>query len=444
VHFAEAQNLHSRPERPPRPALLLHGIGRRRASRWLLRAQRPDTHQERSAEQSQHPRAFHFFFSSSVPNSGNPAAETHSVVCGNRNAFGCPSSPTSKSTCIKSAARSSFTVNPSALRAPRCICTRTTVASSSIPGKLPGKTVKSPASLAATIVSPNSGPAGVVLFMFTACAEFTPDGVLPFLFSCRQLTQLTAAKTTAAAASAQPANTAARCAFTVLCRVRNSCRSRISTRAGASASCVSAPTACKSARNVCQFSCNAAQRAHERRCSRAALSTGSSSCIVCRSSPASSNSSHVIAASPAKLSPARARALRCVPQHLQLRQQERPPAVQPRTNRAHWTIQQPRRFVVTQFFQPAQHHRFAKLHGQLQYRCANLFPPLANFRPLGRRHRLKCLASLPYGIFVEFFVQQFPRRPLQMFHHAIARNAIQKRPQCAPLRIELFRLSNQG
>src|SRR5208337_1615970 len=326
----------------------------------------------------------------------------------------------------------------------RCICTRTTVASSSMPGKLPGNSVNSPASFAATIASPSSGPAGVVLFMLTPCAELTADGVLPFPYSCRQLAQLTAATTTAAAASVQPAYTAARRAFTVLCRVWNSCRSRISTRAGASASCVSVPTACKSARKVCQFSCNAAQRAHERRCSRAALSTGSSPCIVSRSSPASSNSSHVIAASPAKLSPARARALRCVPQHLQLRQQERPPAVQPRTNRAHWTIQQPRRFVVTQFFQPAQHHRFAKLHGQLQYRCANLFPPLANFRPLDRRHRLKCLASLPYDIFHEFFVQPFPRRPLQMFHHAIARNAIQKRPQRTPLRIELFRLSNQG
>src|SRR5260370_40328493 len=80
-------------------------------------------------------------------------------------------------------------------------------------------------------------------------AEFVTLGVdlssfgSSFGLPLRQFIQLNAPTNTAAAASAHAATTAVRRTFNVTCRVRNSWRKRISTRAGACAMAVSSANA---------------------------------------------------------------------------------------------------------------------------------------------------------------------------------------------------------
>src|SRR5580692_8816064 len=120
------------------------------------------------------------------------------------------------------------------------------MASSRVPGMVPGSSVKSPESLDAIKVSPNSGPAQATRFaaalvlavfeMFAAGNE--PLRATNLFFSIFQLTQEKVPSSTAAAAKPQPANAATRYDLIVLCLVRNSCRKRISTRDAVSASLV--------------------------------------------------------------------------------------------------------------------------------------------------------------------------------------------------------------
>src|SRR5260370_804870 len=87
-----------------------------------------------------------------------------------------------------------------------------------------------------------------------SCFDASSRGVL-----C-QLRQLTTPASTVAAASAHPRATAVRWTLSVTCCVRNSCRKRISTRAGACARAVSTANARNSTLAACQESCSAAHR----------------------------------------------------------------------------------------------------------------------------------------------------------------------------------------
>ena len=150
----------------------------------------------------------------------------------------------------------------------------------------------------------------------------------------------------------------------VLCFVRNSCRSRISTREGACLSWSCNPIPCSSSRSSCQFRSNAA---HSEQC----------------------NSAHVrLAASPIapfvercqleffarhdiflrNCLPAGDGAFRRFPQNLQFRKQQSSSPVNPRANCADRTIEHTRCIFVAHLFEQTEHHRFAKLGWQLHHR----------------------------------------------------------------------------
>src|SRR6267142_1326803 len=397
------------------------------------------------------------------PERGAPCPRNH--YCGSLTAWGNPSFPTSKSTWIHSPARSSFTGRPSAPSAPRCIRTRTMAASSASAGKTPGSRVKLFNSLSATSVSnesdfaePCCGPIAsfskfaLLVFALPFCAAASAGfcgaprcRAASSFWLFRQLPQLTAPISSAAAASAHAAITATRRVFVAPYCTRNSCRKRISTRPGASALAVASARACSSMRAACQESCSAAHRGHTLACSRAAArSLSLSEASRSASNPMASNSSHFISHFHFSSSSRHARAPRHVAQHLELRQQQRAPAVQPRSNRPHRTSGRLRRFFVAQLLQFAQHHRFAKLGRQLQHCGANLLHPLARFRPGSRSHQILQHNSRAASVLVLLFQRNFPRQSLQMLHHAVSRNSVQVSAKRSAARIVFLRGAHQS
>src|SRR6266481_939769 len=469
VHSLEAQQFNPLAHRRSHEFVtgsysLEHHVSARMARRRLLRPRESSAHNQRHAESQTHAYSLiHSSFPSFLPNFQNFFVPLY--CCGNRTACGSPSSPTSKSTWIHSPARSSFTGRPSAPSAPRCIRTRTIAASSASADKAPGSRVKFRNSLSATSVpaesefaEPSCGTwrsffkfASFVFapaFCAGASAEFCGATRCLAASSCwlfRQLLQLTALAKTAAAASAHAAITATRCVFIVPCCVRNSCRKRISTRAGVSAAAVESAKACSSTRAACQESCSAAQREHTLACSRAAAPSSSlSDASRSAPSPMASNSSHFIAHFHFSSSSRHARAPRHVAQHLKLRQQQRAPAMQPRSNRPDRTSGRLRRFFVAQLFQFAQHHRFAKLRRQFQHRGANLLHPLARFRPSCRSRRIPQYNSRAASVLVFLFQRNFPRQSLQMLHHAVSRNSVQVSAKRSAARIVFLRSAHQS
>src|SRR2546425_1071661 len=317
VHSLEAQQFdtvaHRRRHEVAAGPASVHDVSVRRWRRWrFLRSRQPGAHYQRAAKNQAHDQsAIHCSFSSSLPNSQNFFVPLY--CCGSLTACGNPSFPTRRSTWIHSPARSSFTGRPSAPSELRCMRTRKIAASAVSAGKVPGNSVKSFNSLSAISVSDsaasgcwtatapcNSAPVlGTEFVLFPA--EFVTLGVdfkwfaISFELSLRQFIQLTAPTNTAAAASAHAAITAVRRTFNVTCRVRNSWRKRISTRAGACAMAVSSANARSSTPAACQESCNAAQREQGLACSRAAARSASlNEESRSASNPIASNSSHVI------------------------------------------------------------------------------------------------------------------------------------------------------
>src|ERR1700687_276680 len=385
---------------------------------------------------------------------------------GNLTASGNPSFPTRRSTWIHSPARSSFTGKPNAPRAPRWMRTRKISASPVSAGKAPGSSVKSLISLSAISVPDSaesefrtaaalctgvSWPVPAFALMAGVFAAVSGD-FRWFAVSSgplfRQFLQLTAAASTAAAASAHAAATATRRAFNVTCCVRNSWRKRISTRAGACTMAVSSASARSSTPAARQESCSAAHRAHVPACSRAATrSTSLNEASRSASNPIASNSSHVISCflcTAQNPSSPRARATGHVPKHFQLGHQQSTSAMQPRTNRPNRASGHLRRFLVTHFFQFAQHHRLAKLHGQFLHRGPHLRPAFAFFPPHRRRRRVLQNNSAARAVFVFYFERYFPRQSFQVFHHAVARHSVKERSERSACRVILFRSAHQG
>src|SRR5712664_600111 len=385
---------------------------------------------------------------------------------GNLTASGNPSFPTRRSTWIHSPARSSFTGKPSAPSAPRCMRTRKISASPVSASKAPGSNVKSLIALSAISVSDSAasdfgiaaalctGVSWFVMALTVFAAGFAAvSGDFSWLAvsSCpffRQFLQLTVPASTAAAASAHAATTAARRTFNVTCRVRNSWRKRISTRAGVCAMAVSSANERSSTPAACQESCNAAHRKHALACSRAATrSTSLNEASRSASNPMASKSSHVIsgflctAQSP---SSSRARAPRRVAKHFQFGHQQSPPAMQPRADRANRASSHLRRFLVTHFFQLAQHHGFAKLRGQFQHGSPHLLPAFAFFRPHCRRGRVLQYNPGAAAVFVFYFERYFPRQTFQVFHHPVARHSVKKSSKRSARGVILFRITHQG
>src|SRR6266851_8607279 len=341
--------------------------------------------------------------------------------------------------------------------------TRNISASPVSAAKAPGRNVKPLISLSAISVSASAASdcrtaaalcAGLSWFAmalelfaggFTAlCGDVRWFAVSSF----RQFLQLTAPASTAAAASAHAATTAARRTFNVTCCVRNSWRKRISTRAGACAIAVSSANARSSTPAARQESCSAAHREHVQACSRtAARSTSLNEASRSASNPIASNSSHVISCflcTAQSLSARRTRPPRHVAKHFQFGHQQSPSAMQPRTNRANRASRHLRRFLVTHFFQLAQHHGFAKLRGQFQHGSPHLLHAFAFFHPHRRRGRVPQTNSGAPPVVVFFLERNFARQTFQMFHHAVARHSVKKGSQRSARGVILFRIAHQG
>src|SRR5712664_485695 len=385
---------------------------------------------------------------------------------GNLTASGNPSFPTRRSTWIHSPARSSFTGKPSAPSAPRCMRTRKISASPVSASKAPGSNVKSLIALSAISVSDSAasdfgiaaalctGVSWFVMALTVFAAGFAAvSGDFSWLAvsSCpffRQFLQLTVPASTAAAASAHAATTAARRTFNVTCRVRNSWRKRISTRAGACAMVVSSANARSSTPAACQESCNAAQREQVPACSfAAARSAALNDASRSASNPIASNSSHVISCFlciTQNPSPRNARAPGHAAKYFQLGHQQCATAMQPRTNSANRASRHLRGFLVTHFFQLTKHYRFAKLHGQFLDRGPHLSQAFTFFRPNRWRQRNLQNNSAACAVLVFFFERNFPRQPFQVFHHAVARHSIKKGPERSARGVIFFRITHQG
>src|SRR5882762_4657999 len=397
------------------------------------------------------------------------ARRSRQYYCGSRTACGNPSSPTSKSTWIHSLASSSLTGKPSAPSAPRCRRTRRIAASPASVTTAPGKNVKPLSSFSATSVweaaapaeprcctapPPCTGATGLGTEFAVFPAEFVTLGVdfssfgISFGLPLRQFIQLTAPTNTAAAASAHAAITAVRRTFNVTCRVRNSWRKRISTRAGACAMAVSSANAPSSTPAACQESCNAAQREQVPACSiAAARSAALNDALRSASNPIASNSSHVISCFiciTQNPSPRNARALRHAAKYFQSGHQQGATAVQPRTNSANRASRHLRGFLVTHFFQLTKHYSFAKLHGQFLNRGPHLPQAFAFFCPNRRRQRVLQNNSGARSVLVFFFERNFPWQTFQVFHHAIARHSIKKGPERSARGVIFFRITHQG
>src|SRR6266446_1163062 len=447
-------------------AFLDHYLSVRWSLLCFLCSCRSCARQKSNGQNRVHPSqfSFHFSFSSSLPKS-----LLRNIYCGSRTACGNPSSPTSKSTWIHSLARSSLTGKPSAPSAPRCRRTRRIAASSVSVTTAPGKNVKPLSSFSATSVweaaapaeprcctapPPCSGATGLGTEFAVFPAEFVTLGVdfssfgISFGLPLRQFIQLTAPTNTAAAASAHAAITAVRRTFNVTCRVRNSWRKRISTRAGACAMAVSSANAPSSTPAACQESCNAAQREQVPACSfAAARSAALNDASRSPSNPIASNSSHVISCFlciTQNPSPPNARAPRHAAKYFQFGHQQGATAMQPRTNRANRASRHLRSFLVTHFFQFTQHYRFAKLHRQFLDRGPHLPQAFTFFRPNRRRQRVLQYNSGARAVLVFFLERNFPWQTFQVFHHAVARHSIKKGPERSARGVIFFRITHQG
>src|SRR5258708_8372519 len=249
----------------------------------------------------------------------------------------------------------------------------------------------------------------------------------------RQLIQLTAPASTAAAPSAHAAITAVRRTLNVTCWVRNSCRKRISTRGGACAMAVSSANARSSTPAACQESCSAAHREQVPACSRAAArSTLLNEASRSASNPIASNSSHVICCFLCIIqnpSACRGRPPRHSSKHLQLGHQQSPAAVQPRPNCANGASGHLRRFLVTHFFQLAQHHGFATFHRQFLHCGSHLPQAFALFRPNRRRGRVLQNNSGARAVLIFLLKRNFPRQTFQLVHHPVARPSVNEGSQ---------------
>src|ERR1700730_18783539 len=267
--------------------------------------------------------------------------------------------------------------------------TRTMDESSTSCGKLPGSSVKSPkawlAPRAASSEVSATGDAEVGAFVFTL---FPDETLVCCVCASLQFHQFTLANSTAAAASAQAAKIAAERAFAVRCRMPNSCRSRISTRCGVSASRVVSRSACNAIRASCHESCSAAQPGHRAACAAAASCKAASSSPIrspLRSRPIASNSSHFITHFLQLLLRCCGEAPRRIPQDLQLGEQQSPPAMQPRTDRTDRATAELRRLFVAELFQFAQHDGLAELRGEGQHRGAYTLGAFLLLGPMRRR-----------------------------------------------------------
>src|SRR5260370_13793931 len=132
-----------------------------------------------------------------------------------------------------------------------------------------------------------------------------------------------------------------------------------------------------------------------------------------------------------------------VAKHFQFGHQQSPSAMQPRTNRPNRASCHLRCFLVTHFFHPAPHHGLAKLRGQFQYRSPHVLQALALFRPRRRCGRVPQNNSGAGAVFVLLFQRNFPRQSFQVFHYALARHAVQERPERSELGVILFRIAPQ-
>src|SRR5215472_2080267 len=210
-------------------------------------------------------------------------------------------------------------------------------------------------------------------------------------------------------------------------------------RAGVSTALVRWPRTRRSERSVSQFSCKAAQWEQPRICSRAACSRGLSA-AESRSRAAMANSSQVIFPSAGNCLSAGIGSPRNIAQHFELGQKQSAAAMEARTNRADWAIEELGSLVVTELFEFAEDDGFAKFDGQFQNSGANLLAALAHFGPFRGGEAVDGHGvHAVVGLFVEGDVA---RGALDVFHDAIASHAVEKGAKGAAFRIEFLRFAN--
>src|SRR5436305_13870776 len=99
--------------------------------------------------------------------------------------------------------------------------------------------------------------------------------------------------------------------------------------------------------------------------------------------------------------------------------------MQARANRANGTIAEPRRFLVTQFFQFTQYDRFAELRGKLEHSGADEFRALLLLGPVRRSKTIDGRDATMCAIGVWLIERKLAWSAFQVLHHAIARDAKQ-------------------
>ena len=105
-----------------------------------------------------------------------------------------------------------------------------------------------------------------------------------------------------------------------------------------------------------------------------------------------------------------------------------------RTDRASDAL---RRFFVAQLFQLAKHDRFAKLRRQIAYGGTDLLRTLLALGPMHRRDDVGQAGERVNGRLVRIIELNLPREAFEMFHDAIAGDAVQISGEGSALRVVL-------
>src|SRR5215472_4731650 len=117
--------------------------------------------------------------------------------------------------------------------------------------------------------------------------------------------------------------------------------------------------------------------------------------------------------------------------------------MQPRPNRANGAANHLRCLFITALFEFTEDHGFAKLRGQIQDCCPDMFHALALLRVQRWREGVFQNDSRARAVLALLVQRNFPRQALQMFQRAIAGYAVEKSAESAACSVVLLRISHQ-
>ena len=103
-----------------------------------------------------------------------------------------------------------------------------------------------------------------------------------------------------------------------------------------------------------------------------------------------------------------------------------------------------RRFFVAQLFQLTKHHGFAKLGWQIKHGGADVLHTLLPLGPMHRRDDIGEASDSMNARLALIVELNLARKAFEMFHDAIAGDAVEVSGERSALRIVLFRLAHKG